>query len=42
MAKVRVEELGSIWGKEINEIRQQHIKSAELKRKLADQKKKVK
>lgn len=31
MAKVRVEELGSIWGNEVNEIRAQSVQAVKLK-----------
>lgn len=31
MAKVKVEELGSIWGKEVNEIRAQSVQAVKLK-----------
>lgn len=31
MAKVKVEELGSIWGKEVNEIRAQSVQVVKLK-----------
>lgn len=31
MAKVRVEQLGLIWGKEVNEIRAQSVQAVKLK-----------
>ena len=31
MAKVRVEELGSIWGSEINEIRAQSVQAVKVR-----------
>lgn len=35
MAKVKIEELGSIWGTEINEIRLQHVQKVKSKYKLS-------